>query len=362
MRIGSLFSGIGGLELGLERAGLGPVIWQCEIDPFARQVLAKHWPNTRRFEDVRSVDENAPAVDLICGGFPCQDLSYAGNGAGLEGARSGLWFEYLRVVRALRPRCVVVENVPALLTRGLGVVLGGLAESGYDAQWDCLPAAAVGAPHRRDRLFVVAWRVSDTERHALRFEPERGPGAARPANARNTESDDVGGETLADITSERGHDNGPSHGQQPSTQYGPARGGGRFDDVADADGERRSREGNHGAGGTWTIGRESSGDREALADADRARRRSPGQGAGGPGERSPRGDNAHGRDVSYAWPPGPGDMHAWGRLPVEAQPAICRGANGVPRGMDRRRLKALGNAVVPQVAEVIGRAIVEAAA
>lgn len=155
LTIGSLFSGIGGLELGLEMAGLGPVLWQVESDVYARSVLARHWPTVTRYDDVRTVGAGLEPVDLICGGFPCQDISLAGKGAGLDGSRSGLWFEYLRIVRELRPRYVLVENVAALLARGIGAVLGGLAESGYDAEWDCVPAVAAGAPHRRDRLFIV---------------------------------------------------------------------------------------------------------------------------------------------------------------------------------------------------------------
>jgi len=112
MRIGSLFSGIGGLERGLELAGLGHTVWQVELNEYCRAVLAKHWPNAERFEDVSSVGKPTLApVDLICGGFPCQDVSSAGKRAGLAGARSGLWFEYLRIVRELRPQWVVVENV-----------------------------------------------------------------------------------------------------------------------------------------------------------------------------------------------------------------------------------------------------------
>jgi len=99
-------------------------------------------------------------VDVICGGFPCQDISYAGGGAGLEGARSGLWSEIARLVSELRPQYVIVENVSALLSRGLGRVLGDLAEIGYDAEWHCIPAAAVGAPHRRDRIWIVAYPAS----------------------------------------------------------------------------------------------------------------------------------------------------------------------------------------------------------
>ena len=156
MRIGELFAGIGGLGLGLERSGLGPVVWQVEQDEYARRVLAKHWPEARRYSDVREVGaHNLEPVDLICGGFPCQDISVAGAGAGIEGERSGLWREFARIIRELQPRYVVVENVPALTARGLGVVLGDLAD-GYDAVWDCISAASVGAPHIRDRLFIVA--------------------------------------------------------------------------------------------------------------------------------------------------------------------------------------------------------------
>ena len=157
MRVGSLFSGIGGLELGLERAGM-EVVWQVERDAYCRRVLAKHWPDVTRYEDVHDVGRsNLASVDLICGGFPCQDISAAGNGAGIiKGNRSGLWYEFARIIRELRPRYVVVENVPAITSRGLGIVLGDLADAGYDAEWGCVSAAAVGAPHLRKRIFIVA--------------------------------------------------------------------------------------------------------------------------------------------------------------------------------------------------------------
>lgn len=156
--IGSLFSGIGGLELGLELAGVGHTAWQVECDSFCRQVLAKHWPNAERFDDVRNVGKhNLKYVDVICGGFPCQDISFAGKGAGLAGERSGLWYEYLRIVGEIRPRYVVVENVAALRQRGLSTVLGNLSEIGYDAVWFPLRASDVGAPHRRERLFILAY-------------------------------------------------------------------------------------------------------------------------------------------------------------------------------------------------------------
>ena len=230
MRVLDLFSGIGGFSLGLERAGMRTVAF-CEIDPYARAVLNRHWPDVPCYEDVRAVtadrlradgilgaatsvadaelstadrprggDERSNAagrrqrgfarsdihsVDVICGGFPCQDISYAGKGAGLAGERSGLWREIARLVGEIRPRYVVLENVSALLSRGLGDVLGDLASLGYDAEWHCIPASYVGAPHRRDRIWIVAYPLccgweGRSERRSVR-EGESGGQAARQA-------------------------------------------------------------------------------------------------------------------------------------------------------------------------------------
>lgn len=164
MRIGSLFAGVGGLELGLERAGVGRVRWQVEIDPFCQKVLARHWPTTQRFQDVKECSRtNLDPVDLVCGGFPCQDMSSAGKRAGLTGARSGLWFEYLRIVGELKPCWVVVENVASGAHAWVDTVLSGLGQLGYM----CLPipiaAADVGAPHLRQRVFIVAHLDARTE-------------------------------------------------------------------------------------------------------------------------------------------------------------------------------------------------------
>ncbi len=147
-----------GFDLGLERAGMECVA-QVEIDPFCRAVLAKHWPDVPRFEDVRAVGAgDLPECDLICGGFPCQDVSHAGLRAGISGSRSGFYGELVRCLRVVRPAGALLENVAALLTRGMGRVLGDLAEIGYDTEWDCVPAAAVGALHIRDRVFIAAVR------------------------------------------------------------------------------------------------------------------------------------------------------------------------------------------------------------
>lgn len=161
MKLLDLFSGIGGFSLGLERAGFRTVAF-CEISPKCRHLLATHWPAVPCFDDVTTLTaEQVGPVDAICGGFPCQDISFAGKGAGLAGERSGLWREYARLVRELRPRYVIVENVAALLGRGLGDVLGDLAALGYDAEWHCIPASYAGARHLRDRVWIVAYPQRD---------------------------------------------------------------------------------------------------------------------------------------------------------------------------------------------------------
>ncbi len=158
LTFGSLFAGIGGFDLGFERAGM-QCKWQVEIDPFCQRVLAKHWPNVRRWDDVRTFPPAGEwSVDVICGGFPCQDISAANyRGTGLDGERSGLWFEYSRIIRVLRPRFIVAENVTALTFRGLDRVLSDLAACGFDAEWQVISMQMLGAPTERERLFIVAY-------------------------------------------------------------------------------------------------------------------------------------------------------------------------------------------------------------
>lgn len=162
LRVLDLFSGIGGFSLGLERTGGFETVAFCEIEPFPRKVLAKHWPKVPCYHDIRALtkdilDRDGIAVDVICGGFPCQDISYAGRGAGLAGKRSGLWSEIFRLIGDIQPQFAIMENVSALLGRGLDVVLGDLAAVGYDAEWHCIQAASVSAPHSRDRVWIVGY-------------------------------------------------------------------------------------------------------------------------------------------------------------------------------------------------------------
>lgn len=179
LRFISFFAGIGGIDLGLERAG-HKCVGQVEINPFCQRVLAKHWPNTWRHDDITTLKpEDIPAADLWTGGFPCQDISNAGKRAGIYGERSGLFFDFMRLVREVRPRYLLLENVAALLVRGMGEVLGELAESGYDAEWRICSAAEMGAPHQRSRLFVIAY-ADKTRRFAQSIFTRRIPEIYRP--------------------------------------------------------------------------------------------------------------------------------------------------------------------------------------
>jgi len=175
LTFGSLFAGIGGFDLGFERAGM-VCKWQVEIDDYANRVLAKHWPNVHRERDIRECGKhNLESVDVICGGFPCQDISNANaNATGINGSRSGLWSEYFRIIRELQPRYVVAENVKELSFRGLDRVLCDLAGIGFDAEWQTISAWPFGSHHKRKRLYLVAYR-SDSDS----FRWQGGPHAIR---------------------------------------------------------------------------------------------------------------------------------------------------------------------------------------
>ena len=329
LTFGSLFAGIGGFDLGFERAGMS-CKWQVEIDDYANRVLAKHWPDVHRERDIRECgNHNLESVDVICGGFPCQDISYAGLGAGLDGERSGLFFEAVRVVRELRPRIVVLENVAALLTRGLDRVLGTLAEIGYDAEWHCIPAAAVGAPHIRDRVFVVAYTEHDglvactgqypgnqqqqrweEEQSSVEQSPGGGCGSAISNNVSNTVGTGARDESRTACRQERKHAGAfqPEIVRQGNRAIMPEGADAVCRDVANT-----------------TFGRSRT-----FRPEDVEPQRANGTSRGG--------ELNNGKH--------------W-----EAEPAVGRVANGIPARVDR--LRGLGNAVVPQVAEWIGRRIIE---
>ena len=324
LTFGSLFAGIGGFDLGFERAGMA-CRWQVEIDDYANRVLRKHWPDVRRWPDVRTWPQpDTEQVDIICGGFPCQDISYAGRGAGLEGERSGLFFEAVRVVRELRPRAVVLENVAALLTRGLDRVLGTLAAIGYDAEWHCIPAAAVGAPHIRDRVFVMAYRKGNGWQQGQSF---AGGGDERIEQGKKLRSRN-GCQDLADTDNKDKpkHEKSPRHSKQ-KRRVTPTRG-------------KTSRQEDRKASNNGTCRHG-----EALADANKSRmeRRTQARNVESGGQ------NAH-KLIMRLSEPCRGEQWA-------TEPNVGRVAHGVPARVDR--LRGLGNAVVPQVAEYVGRMVLE---
>jgi len=173
LKVLDLFSGIlvGGFSLGLERTGGFETVAFCEIDPFCQSVLRHHWPEVPIYGDVTTLEPIGP-VDVVTAGFPCQDISFAGKGAGLAGDRSGLFWHILRAVRLVGRPTLFLENVAGLLNRGMGEVLGALAQIGYDAEWHRIPASAIGAPHGRPRIWIVADAQRDEQPHP---EPRIGP-------------------------------------------------------------------------------------------------------------------------------------------------------------------------------------------
>ncbi len=280
---GSLFTGIGGLDMALESCGITP-LWQVEVDPFCNSVLERHWPDVRRYTDIRGIDwAGVERPDIVFGGFPCQPFSVAGQNRGADDERN-MWPETYRAIRELRPRYVFLENVPGVLAHGyFGTILGDLAKGGYDAVWDTFTAAEVGAPHRRERLFILAYA--------------EGGGSDAIQFSRQLYGSKQAGYILADAGQQHKQLQQRLHGAEPA---------GKSTQVADAE----------GAG--------YEGLRRSECRAER------------PGP------------ANYRFPPGPDDQDAWARVLAElpeASPALCRVAYGTP---DRtHRLKALGNAVVP---------------
>jgi DNA (cytosine-5)-methyltransferase 1 len=299
MKVLDLFSGVGGFSLGLERTGGFETVAFCEIDPFCRQVLAQYWPEVPILDDVRTAE--FPAAAVIVGGFPCTDVSRAGKRAGITGEHSGLYRELVRAIRLVGPRYAIVENVAALLSDGMGDVLGDLAEGGACVEWDCVPAEAIGAPHERDRVWIV--------RHApdaAGADDWRGDGA--PRVGQEPESGSGAGEAI--VADAPGVGCGQRGQRRPPDSFAWVRNATRGD-FADADSAR------------FQV-RESISDypREELA----------------PIERSPCVDVWQQR-----WP---------------CEPALLGVDDGIPNRMDR--VKALGNTLLPQIPDLIGRAILEA--
>ena len=207
VRIGSLFSGIGGFEVGLERAIPGTeTVWQVEADAFCQSILQKHWPQAVIYDDVCAVgSHNLEPVDILCGGFPCQDISIVGKQRGInDGKKSSLYYEMFRIICEIRPRVVIFENVPAIIRLGGHDVLKTLASAGYDAEWCTIRTAAdFGLPHIRRRWFCVAYDATYT--HGIRYKTGKNH-TVRPSSHRTGQSSAT---TCSSFEKRRpGHDRG----------------------------------------------------------------------------------------------------------------------------------------------------------
>ena len=336
LKVLDLFSGIGGFSLGLQRTNGFETVAFCEIEDFPKKVLKKHWADVPIYEDVKNVtrkrlvSDGIPRIDVVTGGFPCQDLSIAGNQKGIEAERSGLWSELCRIIGDVRPRYAIVENVTALISgdngRWFGKVLGDLAEIGYDAEWHCIPASELGAHHHRDRVWIIAYaseqrwndrRDNREERHLQNNEEWGTQEVQQQGNKRINRSGEIC-EVLADTlrvrvqkgdSKDRGCPKVPQQRVESNTNAN--RVGKRF--LSNTISKRQPRQGEYV--------------KPLLAEAIK----------------NWQAINAESGCISGIW---------------SVEPELGRVANGIP---DRsHRLKGLGNAVVPQITELIGRAILEA--
>ena len=383
LTVGSLFSGIGGLDLGLERAGM-EVIWQSEIDPYGCRVLKKHWPEVVNHGNIKEINwGDVVRPDIICGGYPCQPFSTAGKRNGTDDPRH-LWPWVREAISELRPKYAILENVRGHVSLGLNVVLGEMASIGYDAEWQIVSAASVGAPHRRDRVIIVAYpreqlkhgRGHLNSQSALR----QRQAVQEPISGSNSLSTDTIGELantdsfghlrrqpqvftadrwlnalsligscskdVADSDSISGHKQPERQVQQPdivgrsevvananNTGSGTPTGGTDRDRAQEV--QERPNESQFGLSGCSTNVADNDSERDGVIGSQGAAREA----------RQFRGHNS-GREeanVSREW---------W-----QVEPDVGRVAHGVPSRVDR--LRGLGNAVVPQVAELIGRMVIE---
>lgn len=338
LRVLDLFSGIGGFSLGLERTGGFETAAFCEYAEWPRKVLAKHWPNVPIFEDVRTLkgsDIDGP-IDVVVGGYPCQPFSTAGRRKGAQDDRH-LWPEFNRLVAELRPTWVIGENVAGHISMGLDDVLSDLEGQGYACRTFVIPACATDAPHRRDRVWTVAFsdrgngKSSESKRPRIRAEIDRqGPDTDTCGS-----SDEL--ETLAHATQLQ-RDGGREH-PEPSERQIP-QSGKRSGSQHVAHAQRSGQSGQREHEQPSDCQAQGEGQANHVEPERQPRKRRAEPGVGGMADGLPAGMDGHCR-----WPD---------------EPDIPRVAKGVK---DRaNRLKALGNAVVPQIPEMIGRAILEAEA
>jgi len=348
MQVLSLCSGIGGMDLGLERAGM-EIVGQVEIDPFCLKILAKHWPDVKRMENVFDVKgDEFGEIDLICAGFPCQPYSCAGKRRGAEDDRA-IWPEIFKIVKATKPDWCIFENVPGIINMALDQVLSDLEDQGYTCQAFIIPACGVDAPHRRDRVWIVANSVGRGCRENWQQRGMARVPGARPHNAMQAEKSSA---NVADtsIARSRGLSIQPGKSRQADTDIDRS-----GEDVSDSIGQ--------GLEGWQGIRRDIESQQQTI---ERSGESTP---ADTTGEQQPRSRRA------WAGRAEPSNGCWW-----STESCLCNVANGLPAGLagcvewpaepdipriatgikDRvNKLKALGNALIPQIPEILGRMIME---
>ena len=327
LKVLDLFSGIGGFSLGLERTGGFETVAFCEIDPTCRKVLEKHWPEVPMVEDVEGFYKLGDSlvnifnlekicdsdIDVICGGFPCQDISVAGHGKGLEGARSGLWFEYKRLINEIKPKYAIIENVANLRTKGLVTVLQDLGEIGYDSEWHIISASGVGAVHRRERIWIIAYPRSIGQGRVLKSNELEGKKETLRLGSNGEEG------SLTDSVGE-GLERDGGHGETSEVR---------------GETSTRSRYMQEVTGGKFIPYADDLRFGIALASEEEKQKWRA--------ETASRFCDVFGQVLSI-------------------EPTIRRGDDGFSRGVDRHRrerIKQLGNSVVPQIPQLIGEAILK---
>jgi|TARA_R100000479_G_C6390530_1_gene204911 DNA (cytosine-5)-methyltransferase 1 len=336
MRVLDLFSGIGGFSIGLEKSGMTTAAF-CEIDDYAKKVLKKNWSDVPIYDDVTKLskevlDNDGISVDVICGGFPCQDLSVAGKQKGIEGKRSGLWGEFARLIDEIRPKYAIVENVPNLLSgdrgRWFGRVLGDLAQIGYDAEWHCISASELGARHHRDRVWIIAtpqrgmahprcelWEQGDTKRMDS-YKEKRSSCELYDKSSSKRQCDKPTASYVGNSTS-NGWDENQSETQRSKSTVKESERGRLLQSEGASDVSNPNCKGSQGSENTRSNGENEQIRQQLLTRLSRIQGR------------------------------------AW-----EVEPEVGRVAHGIP--LRSHRLRCLGNAVVPQIPELIGKAIMDA--
>ena len=393
MTVGSLFSGIGGFDLGLERAGM-TIKWQVEIDDFCNKVLEKHWPDVKRYRDIKELrgDELEP-VDLICGGFPCQPFSAAGKRRSKEDDRY-LWPEMLRVIRAVRPNWIIGENVAGIVSLALDDVLSDLESEGYACQSFIIPACAVNAPHRRDRVWIIAHarqqpegdesrRLSGEQQHSGETK-QRSEEGNRPSSGNQdaTDSDNSRSRTSRDGDNREWQEK--NKGQERFSQRESGRHGEASSNTQSAGTGLDERQ-------LWGLP-EQADKPNATPDTEGSSNRGKLRNNDGETQKKPKPEEQHKNETrqhisisgnvadtqskrlegygqhgqqqenGQSWSDRLAQIEEsyWQENWIQVAASLCRVDDGLPRRMDRaKRLKALGNAVVPQIVEIIGKAIMQ---